>query len=133
MSRTTRRNQPRQAEAVHRNVRRIRMWPKISSLFFISTCVCFGAEIFGISVPQDVSYVGGAYNPHPKRQFEAYLITGISSVKSEKPVRPTESPKKGIYVATPGERKVAVAIKASADSWLPGLKDGKVELAAHLE
>jgi len=109
------------------------MRSNIAGLFFLSACVCFGAEILGVSVPQDVSYVGGAYTPHPKRQFEIYSISGISSAKSDKPVRPTESHKKGIYVATPGDRKITVTIKASADSWLPGLKDGKVELAARLE
>jgi hypothetical protein len=36
-------------------------------------------------------------------------------------------------VAEPGGRKIAISIKASAESGLGGLKDGNVEIMAHLE
>jgi hypothetical protein len=106
---------------------------KIAALVLMIASPSFGAEIMGIVVPGDVAYLGGWSNRRSSTHFEVYAIKGISSKTSDTPGDPTKSPLKGVFVAEPGDRKVAIMVRASAESWLPGLKDGKVELLAHLE
>jgi hypothetical protein len=108
-------------------------YPKIAALLVTIAVAGFGAEIMGIAVPGDVAYLGGWSNRRSSTHFEVYAIKGISSKASDTPGDPTKSPLKGVFVAEPGDRKVAILVKASAESGLPGLKDGKVELVAHLE
>ena len=106
---------------------------KIVALLLTIAVAGFGAEIMGISVPGNVAYLSGSSNRRSSAHFEVYAIKGISSKISETPGEPTKSPLKGVFVAEPGDRKISVLVKASAESGLPGLKDGKVELLAHLE
>jgi hypothetical protein len=106
---------------------------KIVALLVTVAVAGFGAEVMGISVPGDVAYLGGWSNRRSSTHFEIYGIRGISSRASESPTDPVKSPLKGVFVAEPGDRKVTILVKASAESGLPGLKDGKVELLAHLE
>ena len=104
---------------------------ELLSLLLLSTSICLGGLIEGVLVPDDVAFLGGSSNRRPNSHFEIYAIVGVSSRDSASPVAPIKGPFNGIFVVQPGDRKVAIRIKASSESGLPSLKDGKVEIGGH--